>query len=291
MTNPKISVIVPCYNQAQYLDECLESIFNQTYENWECIIIDDGSLDYTAKVARKWTEKDCRYIYLYKENGGLSSARNAGLDIAKGDYIQFLDADDCLSPQKISKSLAMIKDHSLDNIVVTHFKMFKDSTNDLLTSYCQLNQDILQYNEILFGWDFKFNIPIHCGFFSSALFRDFHFPIDLKAKEDWLMWLVFFQRDVQAVFIEEILAYYRTHDKSMTKSFPHMLEYTIAALDNLENIIPKEDYKLYLLYNIRKRIIDGENSRLLIAGLKERIVTSHKSLGYRIEKKIRNFFR
>ena len=89
---PLISVIVPCYNQAQYLDECLQSVLDQTYTDWECIIVNDGSPDNTEDVAKKWVEKDTRFIYLSKENGGLSSARNAGIEIAKGEWILPLDA-------------------------------------------------------------------------------------------------------------------------------------------------------------------------------------------------------
>lgn len=192
--DPKISIIVPCYNQGKFLDETLESVLLQTYTNWECIIVNDGSTDETEEIAGKWTEKDTRYIYLYKENGGLSSARNAGLDRASGDYIQFLDADDSLNPEKFSKSLSNIKNHDQNNIVISHFKMFKENPNDSLVGYCRLSQDNLKYEEILYGWDFKFNIPIHSGFFSSSLFLDFRFPKDLGAKEDWFMWLVFFSK-------------------------------------------------------------------------------------------------
>ena len=91
---PLISVVVPCYNQAQYLDECLQSVLNQTYQDWECIIVNDGSPDNTEEIAKNWVEKDTRFIYLSKENGGLSSARNAGIEIAKGEWILPLDADD-----------------------------------------------------------------------------------------------------------------------------------------------------------------------------------------------------
>ena len=91
---PLISVIVPCYNQAQYLDECLQSVLEQTYQNWECIIVNDGSPDNTEEVVKKWTEKDPRFKYLKKENGGLSSARNAGIKAAEGEWILPLDADD-----------------------------------------------------------------------------------------------------------------------------------------------------------------------------------------------------
>ena len=91
---PLISVVVPCYNQAQYLDECLQSVLDQTYTDWECIIVNDGSPDHTEEIAKKWVEKDARFRYLFKENGGLSSARNAGIEIAKGEWILPLDADD-----------------------------------------------------------------------------------------------------------------------------------------------------------------------------------------------------
>ena len=96
---PLISVIVPCYNQAQYLDECLQSVLDQTYTDWECIIVNDGSPDNIEDIAKKWVEKDSRFKYLHKENGGLSSARNAGIEIATGEWILPLDADDKIGDQ------------------------------------------------------------------------------------------------------------------------------------------------------------------------------------------------
>jgi glycosyltransferase involved in cell wall biosynthesis len=89
-----ISIIIPCYNQAQYLDETLQSVLEQTYSNWECIIVNDGSPDET-EIITKWAAKILG-LNIYKKNGGLRSARNAGLEIATGDFIQFLDADDYL---------------------------------------------------------------------------------------------------------------------------------------------------------------------------------------------------
>ena len=94
MFTPSISIIVPCYNQAQYLDECLQSVLDQTYQDWECIIVDDGSPDNTEEIAKNWTQKDSRFIYFKKENGGVSSARNFGIEKAKGEWILPLDGDD-----------------------------------------------------------------------------------------------------------------------------------------------------------------------------------------------------
>ncbi|WP_322971828.1 glycosyltransferase family A protein [Faecalibacter sp. LW9] len=119
-----VSVIVPCYNQAQYLDECLESVFNQSYQNWECLIINDGSPDNTEEIALQWTKKDSRFKYFKKENGGVASARNCGLNIAKGKYIQFLDGDDLLEPYKIESQILTLENNNLVDIVYTGSRYF-----------------------------------------------------------------------------------------------------------------------------------------------------------------------
>lgn len=104
-TNPLVSVIVPCYNQAQFLPETLESIMQQTYHNWECIIMNDGSQDNTDEIAKIWIEKDHRIQYLKKENTGVCDTRNKGIALAKGTYILPLDADDKIAPQYIEKAI------------------------------------------------------------------------------------------------------------------------------------------------------------------------------------------
>lgn len=92
--NPKISIIVPVYKVEKYLNRCLESIIAQTFTDWECILIDDGSPDNCGKICDEYAKKDERFIVIHQENAGVSAARNAGLDVAKGDYISFVDSDD-----------------------------------------------------------------------------------------------------------------------------------------------------------------------------------------------------
>lgn len=94
MNNGLISVIVPVYNAGKYFNNCINSIVNQTYKNLEIIIVDDGSTDSSPEICDKWAEKDSRIKVIHKENSGASSARNTGIDSAKGDYIAFVDADD-----------------------------------------------------------------------------------------------------------------------------------------------------------------------------------------------------
>ena len=97
-SQPKISVIVPVYKVEKFLDRCVESIVGQTYENLEIILVDDGSPDNCPSMCDKWAEKDSRIKVIHKENGGVSSARNAALYAATGDFIGFVDSDDWIEP-------------------------------------------------------------------------------------------------------------------------------------------------------------------------------------------------
>ena len=98
MNQPElISIIVPVYKVEKYLDKCVESIVEQTYKNLEIILVDDGSPDNCSAMCDEWAQKDSRIKVIHKENGGLSSARNAGLDACTGEYIYFLDSDDYIA--------------------------------------------------------------------------------------------------------------------------------------------------------------------------------------------------
>ena len=109
-----ISVIVPVYNVEKYLDRCVESIVNQTYTNLEIILVDDGSPDNCPQMCDVWAEKDSRIKVIHKENGGLSSARNAGLDYMSGDYLFFLDSDDYINKDAISILFDLLQSNNCD---------------------------------------------------------------------------------------------------------------------------------------------------------------------------------
>lgn len=110
----KLSVIVPIYNVEEYLDECIKSIVNQTYKNLEIILVDDGSPDHCPELCDIWAEKDGRIKVIHKENGGVSSARNAGLDAAAGDFIAFVDSDDFLDSDMYEIMLSQMREHNTD---------------------------------------------------------------------------------------------------------------------------------------------------------------------------------
>ena len=105
-----ISVIVPVYNVEKYLRACLESIVNQTYRDLEIILVDDGSTDSSGIICGEYAEKDARVKVIHKENGGASSARNAGLNIAQGEYITFVDSDDTIELDMIDCLLSSVRE-------------------------------------------------------------------------------------------------------------------------------------------------------------------------------------
>lgn len=111
--NRLISIIVPVYNVEEYLERCIESIIKQTYENIELILVDDGSPDKCPQICDKWKNKDSRIQVIHKKNGGLSSARNAGIEVATGEYILFVDSDDCIVPEACEKLITYADDVDL----------------------------------------------------------------------------------------------------------------------------------------------------------------------------------
>lgn len=283
MNNSLVSIIVPCFNQAQYLDEALQSVSDQTYTNWECIIVNDGSTDSTEDIALAWCEKGDRFIYINKENGGLSSARNCGLEKAKGNYIQFLDSDDVLDPRKLELSSNELHQNQDKNIVITNFRRFTENHNKSTIPFCTLSPELFNFTAVLLKWESVFSIPIHCGLFDVNLFRDFRFPEELKAKEDWVMWLHLFQKNGDVVFIDKPLAYYRMNLESMTNDSRHMEENHMKAIVYIKDIISEKDYIDYLVFELKQKYAETTK-------LRTTIYNYQNSATYRIAEKIKEIF-
>src|SRR5699024_6485655 len=110
MTQPLISVIVPCYNVEEYLPKCVESILNQTYRNLEIFLVNDGSLDRSGEICDEYVVKDTRIKVIHKENGGLSDARNVALDIMTGEYVTFVDSDDYVAEDYVEYLYKLIEE-------------------------------------------------------------------------------------------------------------------------------------------------------------------------------------
>ena len=203
----KVSIIVPCYNQAQYLPEALQSVLDQTYENWECIIVNDGSPDNTEEVAKQWVEKDSRFKYFYKENGGLSSARNTGIAIAKGEFILPLDADD-----RISRDYALLA-----------IEAFQDDSS-LKLVYCKAEKFGVESG----SWDLLdfslFELARENVIFCSAFYRKIEWErvggYDVNmiyGLEDWEFWISILKNGGGVKCLNHLGFYYRIKSSSMLK--------------------------------------------------------------------------
>ena len=125
--NKKISVIIPIYKVEKYLDRCLESVTNQTYKNLEIILVDDGSPDASPEICDKWAKKDNRIKVFHKPNGGVSSARNLGIENATGDYLTFIDSDDTIELETYEKCVAKLNDE-VDTVFFRMKNIFLDGS-------------------------------------------------------------------------------------------------------------------------------------------------------------------
>jgi glycosyltransferase involved in cell wall biosynthesis len=128
---PLVSIIIPTYNMAEYISQTLESIIKQSYSNWECLIIDDGSTDRTAEVVTSFQKKYKNFFYYKQKNQGVNTARNLGITKSKGRLIQFLDADDLLQEKKIECQVKILSAHPSIDIVYTRVQFFTESEGNV----------------------------------------------------------------------------------------------------------------------------------------------------------------
>ncbi len=269
-SNSLISIIVPCYNQAQYMDECLQSVFDQTYSNWECIIVNDGSKDDTVCVARKWVGKDPRFVCFYKENGGVSSARNLGIEKAKGEYLQFLDSDDVLDCRKIELSLKLIKESPENDLkmVISNFRMFTINPEHTTEPFCKLNAQLFNFESLLYQWNESFSVQIQCGFFEASIFETIQFQENLTAQEDWVVWVEIFKKGYKAFFVDMPLALYRINPTSRTMA-SGMYEDQIKAYRYFKTILSEDEFKELSLTLISRYYKLNTNLKYKIGAIKK----------------------
>jgi glycosyltransferase involved in cell wall biosynthesis len=212
---PLVSVIVPCFNQGRYLAEALTSVGQQTHEARECLIIDDGSSDDTREVASRFVDGDARYRYVHHANMGQAASRNRGLSMARGDLIQFLDADDVILPEKIDEQVAALS--GLDGLKVAHCDYFHGRPERIREPYSPTRvSPAFIYRKPIYDlalrWETELSIPIHSFLFDARIFRDRRLRFDeaLANHEDWDCWMRVFALEPASRFVDRVLAVYRT---------------------------------------------------------------------------------
>ena len=188
MENELISIIVPIFNVENYLRECLDSIHHQTYKNFECLLINDGSPDNSAEICREYVAKDSRFRYFEKENGGLSSARNYGIDRAEGSFVTFVDSDDWLESTCL-EILSEKKNQYDADIVVSCYCIYDEEKKMYLfftygEEYDKVysSKELLEILPVLEGKTLSFQTSWGI-LFKKELFEHVSFPVG-KLNED-----------------------------------------------------------------------------------------------------------
>lgn len=211
---PLISVIVPIYKVEQYLNRCVDSILAQTFKDFELILVDDGSPDNCGTICDKYAEKDSRVHVIHKLNGGLSDARNAGLDIMSGEYVMFVDSDDIIHPSTIEHLLKTLTEYDAD-ICVGHIKRFTKDIKEFPS--LNGNVSVLSGREACFKLCTDENIyfTTACGkLFKSTFFTDILFPVGKIHEDEATIYKLLYAAKT-VVKLDEEMYYYRINDNSI----------------------------------------------------------------------------
>lgn len=202
----KISVIVPVYKVEPFLDKCISSIVNQTYKNLEIILVDDGSPDNCPAMCDAWAEKDSRIRVIHKTNGGLSDARNAGMAVATGELMAFVDSDDWIAPDMYEYLYQRLAEDNSDIAACGVQMVWEDKTpSRMLTQEgnCVLNQEEAMRAIIEESW---LKQPVWYKLYKTALVRDILFPVE-KYHED-VFWSYQAVGSAKKVSVSDHVGYY-----------------------------------------------------------------------------------
>ncbi len=247
MGNFKFSIIIPVYNTEKYLAECVDSVLNQTYKNFEVILVDDGSTDNSPKLCDEYTQKDSRIKVIHKKNGGLSSARNSGMEIMTGDYFIFLDSDDYWNSNSFLNNLVSdcLFEKNTDVIIFGYAQYFEDTG---------LKIDYIDFSKKFFGKNKEEQIKslIENDMYQSSSCNKcvksmLYYENDLKFKEgifsediDWSARLLLYADSFDVM--ESTVYIYRQNSQSITHN--KRKKHIVDLKNNIKTIVE-------LSYNIK----------------------------------------
>jgi glycosyltransferase involved in cell wall biosynthesis len=210
MESPKVSVIVPVYNSEEFIHRCIDSILAQTFTNFECILIDDGSTDNSLDICNQYHKTDNRFIVIHQQNSGVSAARNKGLEISRGQYICFIDSDDFAQNNMLEKLFTAISNSNTDVVVSGYTENNKACTicnEDFILSDLS-TIEIVHYLEMRQAFGLVWNKLFNKTILDTHTIR---FPMSIKFGEDMIFNLEYF-RHVKTAYISHNNLYNYLHD-------------------------------------------------------------------------------
>ena len=266
---PLLSIITPVYNVRAFLERCVLSILTQPYNEIELVLIDDGSTDGSSALCDEWSERDNRIVVIHNENGGASSARNVGLEVAKGDYLTFVDADDFIAPDTYQINMNYLLDHKEVDIV--QFPYCNYISDDDIIDYHKSSPSLLIGNEEIFrNWWSGSPLEYVCWnkIYKRHLWNDVRFWVGHTSEDTRLV--SDFVKRARSVYISEYGLYYyqRARKDSYTYEYDfakHLdLFYAHAAIYECFQMFPNMVTEKVLAFTrLYRRLITAKQNGML----------------------------
>lgn len=245
-----ISVILPCFKVEKFLDKCLNTLVNQTYNNLEIILIDDGSPDNSPKICDEWAKKDNRIKVVHKENGGVSSARNKGVEIARGEYIGFVDPDDYVDLTMYEKLINSAIENNSDVVFCGYNEVIEGRIvpAEEYNLHKLIEHDVSVYfykkkNSLVYG-------SIWRGIYRKSLIEDIKFDINFKCGEDLYFNIEVINKKPKISIVDEKLYYYLKNPNSCVNTYrPKDYKNVIIQSDKAATLIKDEKMLNFIRFN------------------------------------------
>ena len=261
MRETQVSIVIPVYNVETYLRQCLDSVLGQTFSNFEVLLVNDGSTDNSGVICQEYARLDSRFKYFEKENGGVSDARNSGLDLVQGDYVTFLDADDFLFEDHLEKlyiattlSDADIMIGGYSRFDGSDFYFYKDHfKRDSLISFT--STQAIQFLDSMLDIQF-FNFSTACGkLFKRTLFKELRFPLGRYAENQFIMWKLYLNAERIYAFNGDSYVY-RINKNGMSSVFSlKHLDYIEALEERIKSTKDLEGIDINLSFNMYRYVL------------------------------------
>lgn len=229
-----VSIIIPVFNAAKDLDNCLKSVMSQTFQNYEVILVDDGSKDGSSEICDKWANEKDKIIVVHQVNAGANAARAKGVDLAKGEWITFVDADDTISPNYLSALYGCCEG---TDIVCGRIEGEKSLPKKM---------HIVEARARLLS--VKFSTAPYCKLYRKTLFdkHTFDIPREIQLGEDMIMNIrLFFNADRYPHFVNEVLYFYNHRETGLSGSYVSTIASESLVDESRRQSIPRDQYNRY----------------------------------------------
>ncbi|MFW6016698.1 MAG: glycosyltransferase family 2 protein [bacterium] len=247
MNNDLVSIITPLYNSKEFIEETIQSVLNQSYREWEMIIVDDCSTDDSVQIVQEFIKKDDRIkLIQLNENSGTAIARNKGIKNAKGRYIAFLDSDDLWHPEKIKKQINFMNNN---NYAFTFTNYQQISSEGKINGKCINAPKKLNYQEALYSN----YIGCLTAIYDVKQLGKVYMPL-LRKRQDYGLWLKILKKINYGFGLDQCLAYYRVRKNSISSNKIGLLKYQWQLYRDIENL-PLLKSLFYISYTIMLKLL------------------------------------